>query len=344
MRAWQTFPRIVRYGFLVLVLAGLFVADTKTDYEIAIAVFYILVIIVTSQGASQRGIVALGAICIVLTSLSFALTPHGDMQGGLINLGISLAAIAITSYLIIQIEKARQSALLAQNQLLRLARVQSLGGLTSSIAHEVNQPLAALMTSSHACQRWLNQHPPQVEKALQALQRVLGSAERASDIIKRVQNLIKAEPAHKEYFELRDALLEIVALSEAELLRQGVEVYCEFGAEPKEVWADRVQIQQVLANLILNALDAMQASSVKKLWLQIEGKADCVQVNVKDSGAGVQQPKDIFEAFWTTKEQGVGVGLSISRSIVESNGGAIWVYSDIGQGACFSFTVPKSRS
>ncbi|MEZ2721890.1 sensor histidine kinase [Paenalcaligenes hominis] len=344
MRVWQTLPPVVRYGILCVVLAGLFIADTRTDYEVAVAVFYILVIITTSHGASQRHIISLAAVCIVLTSLSFALTPHGDLHGGLINLSISLATIAITSYLIIQIEKARQAALQAQNQLLRLARVQSLEGLTSSIAHEVNQPLAALITSGHASQRWLAQHPPQVDKAQQALQRLLDSAERASNIIKRVQNLIKSEPAHKQRFDIHHALEEIVALSAAELRHQGVEVQYDFNAQHSDVWADRVQIQQVIANLIVNALDAMQDSPIKKLVLRTRAQKNAIQVEIYDTGPGIDQPEAIFEAFWTTKDQGVGVGLSMSRSIVESNGGTIWVHDPDHSGACVCFTVPQLRT
>lgn len=341
MRSWQALSPIVRYGILCVVLVGLFVLDTRTDYEVAVAVFYILVIVTTSHGASQLQIIGLAAVCIVLTSLSFALTPHGDWHGGLINLSISLATIAITSYLIIQIEKARQAALQAQHQLLRLARVQSLGRLTSSIAHEVNQPLAALMTSGHACQRWLAQDPPQVDKAEQALLRMLDSAERASNIIKRVQNLIKAEPAHKQHFDIHHALEEIVALSAAELRRQGVEVQYDFKAQFPEVWADRVQIQQVIANLIVNALDAMQNRAVKTLVLRTQTQKNAIEIQIQDTGRGIDQPEAIFDAFWTTKDQGVGVGLSMSRSIVESNGGTIWVHDSVQKGACVCFTVPQ---
>lgn len=340
MRSWQTLSPVVRYGILGVVLMSLFIADTRTDYEVAIAVFYILIIIITSHGASQRQILSLAAACILLTSLSFALTPHGDLHGGLINLSISLATIAITSYLIIQIEKARQAALQAQDQLLRLARVQSLGALTSSIAHEVNQPLAALMTSGHACQRWLAQQPPHVDKAQQALQRMLDSAERASHIIKRVQSLIKSEPARKQCFDMHDALEEIIALSAAELKRQGVEVHYDFTAHPALVWADRVQIQQVIANLVVNALDAMEGKPAKKLLLRTRIQTTGVQVAIHDTGKGIEQPDAIFEAFWTTKDQGVGVGLSMSRSIIESNGGMIWVCDQAKGGACVCFTVP----
>ena len=345
----QKSPRthlVLKLALIAVVMAAIFVADTTTSYEVAAAVFYTVVILTAARVLSRRGLTALAAVCIVMTVLSLAFTPHGDLRSGLINMGISIAAIMITTYLILKMETARTAAHNAQAQLMRIARVKSLEGLTTSIAHEVNQPLAAIVTSGNACQRWLAQDPPNLEKARQALDRIVSDAGRASNIIARVRSLTKGETPHKSAFEFNKAILEIVALSQAEMQRCNILLATDLSPDLPPALADRVQIQQVVGNLVLNAIEAMALVPPQERCIRItsEVKDNAILLSVFDSGIGVPAGvyEHLFEAFWTTKEEGIGVGLSISRTIIETNGGQIWAESLEDGGAVFRFSVPTT--
>lgn len=335
---------ILQWIAIGIAMAAIFVADTGTSYEVAAAVFYAIVILIAARALGRSGLAALTMACIGLTVLSFWLTPHGDFHAGLINTGISIAAIVLTAYLVIKMEAARTAADLAQAQLMRMARAKNLEGLTTSIAHEVNQPLAAIVTSGHACQRWLAQAPPNLDKARQALARILDDADRASSIIVRVRSLTKGAPAHKSAFDLNQAILEVTALAQAEIDRNGIVLKTDLAPHLPHAHADRVQIQQVIGNLVLNAIEAMSAMPAHSRVLQIRSTASdgTVTIAVADSGEGFppEMHERLFEAFWTTKPHGIGVGLSISRAIVEANGGQIEAHSPEGGGAVLRFTVP----
>lgn len=334
---------VLKLLLMALAMAGIFVLDTTTSYEVAVAVFYTVVILAAMRVLQRRALIALCLICIVLTVLSIMLTPHGDHRAGLINTGISIAAIVLTTYLAVKMEAARTAAHDAQAQLMRIARVKSLEGLTTSIAHEINQPLAAIVTSGNACQRWLAQTPPNLEKADQALTRILNDAGRASSIISRVRSLARGAPLLKSRFDFNEAVLEVIALSQAELDRNAIQLSTDLQAGLPAALADRVQIQQVLANLVLNAVEAMTpvAAQARKLFIGSRLEGDVIVFSVEDSGVGVPEDaqEQLFEAFWTTKEQGIGVGLSISRTMMEANGGQIWA-EPTEVGAIFRFSVP----
>jgi len=331
---------------MALVMGAIFAADTATSYEVAAAVFYAVVILTAASVLSRRALIGFTAFCIMMTVLSFAFTPHGDFRAGLINSGISIAAIVLTAYLILKMETARAAAHDAQAQLMRIARVKSLEGLTTSIAHEVNQPLAAIVTSGNACQRWLGQDPPNLDKARQALDRILSDAGRASSIIARVRSLTKGEPPHKSEFEFNKAILEVVALSQSEMERGKILLTTDLNPDLPPALADRVQIQQVVGNLVLNAIEAMASAETPKRSIRIasELKDDAILLSVFDTGVGVPSGvyEHLFEAFWTTKEEGIGVGLSISRAIIEANGGQIWAEPNKDGGAVFRFSVPTT--
>lgn len=336
----------IRLALMAIVMAAIFVADTATSYEVAAAVFYTLVILTATRALDRRGLIALTVICILLTIISLAFTPDGNLRSGLINMGISIAAIVITTYLILKMEAARTAAHDAQAQLMRIARVKSLEGLTTSIAHEVNQPLAAIVTSGNACQRWLAQEPPNLDKARQALDRILGDAGRASSIIVRVRSLTRGEPPRKDVFEFNQAIMEVIAQSQAEMERNSIILETNLCADLPPALADRVQIQQVVGNLVLNAIEAMVSVSAHSRTLRVtsERKGDAILLSVSDSGAGFPAAvhEHLFEAFWTTKSEGIGVGLSISRAIIEANGGQIWADPIESGGASFRFTVPTT--
>lgn len=340
-------PRIqfaLKLTLMGVVMAVIFVADTVTSYEIAAAVFYTVVILAAVRILSQRALIALAIICIVLTAVSLPFTPQGNLRSGLVNMGISIVAIVMTTYLVLKMEAARAAAHVAQAHLMRIARVKSLEALTTSIAHEVNQPLAAIVTSGNACQRWLAQEPPNLEKARQALDRILSDAGRASSIIARVRSLTRGEPPHKSRFDFNKAILEIIALSEAEIERNGIRLVMELSPDLPPALADQVQIQQVVGNVVLNAIDALVPvpAPMRSIRITSEARDNAIVLAVFDSGIGIPAEvyEHLFEAFWTTKEEGIGVGLSISRAIIEANGGQIWAARGERGGTVFRFSVP----
>jgi len=338
---------ILNVMLIVSAMAGIFIVDTLLSLEIAVAVFYTLIILVASRTLRRHALLASSALCCGLTVLSFLLTEYGAYHAGLINLGISLAVIVMCTYLVVKMAAARAAAHDAQTQLMRIARIKSLAGLTTAIAHEVNQPLAAIATSGNACQRWLAQQPPNLDKARQALTRICLDAERASRIIARVRSLTKGEPPQRSTFALNDAIVEVITLSRADIHRHGVELHIRLCADLPDAWADRTQVQQVVANLLLNAIEAMTTASVsvRRLWVTTALRQNFIVVSVADSGPGIspQIRPHLFEAFWTTKAHGVGVGLSLAHAIIEANGGQIAAHQapeEQGGGAMFEFSVP----
>jgi len=336
--------RALWLGGLAVMMAVIFSADTATHYEVAAAVFYAVVILTAARILRRHALLWLAAGCLGLTVLSFLLTAHGDLHAGLVNLAISSTAIVMVAWLIIKMEAARDAAHAAQAQLLRLARVKRLDGLTTAIAHEINQPLAAIVTSGHACQRWLGQEPPNLAKAQQALERILADAGRASQIIARVRSLSRGEPVQAAGFDFNDAVMKVIALSKDEMERHGIGLALDLAPDLPLAFADSVQIEQVIGNLVLNAIEAMTAKPGQAHLLRMASilKDGKIVLTLADSGAGIPAAiqAHLFDAFWTTKPDGIGVGLSISRTMIEANGGQIWAEPAAGSGAVFGISVP----
>ena len=236
----------LRAAAISTLLVAVFVADTITKFEIAIAVFYIVVILLAIGYMSTRGVILLAGLCVGLTGLSLVLSRHGSFEAGLMNCGISIAAIATTTYLVLKTVAAQASAFEAQAQMVRVARLTSLGALTASIAHEVNQPLAAIATSGGACRRWLNRDPPNIDKARQAIDRIVDDANRAGDVITRVRSLAKSEPPHREALNLNDTIGEAIAIAQNEMENNNIILHLGLAEDLPLVLADRVQILQVI--------------------------------------------------------------------------------------------------
>jgi C4-dicarboxylate-specific signal transduction histidine kinase len=330
---------------LGLVMAAIFAADTLTDYAVAAACFYAAVILAASRILGPRGLVLLAAACVALTGVSFFLTRFGTYRIGLVNSAIGMLVIVITTYLSLKMEAAKAAVQEAQARLLRVARASTVGELTTSIAHEVNQPLAAIASSAEASQRWLAQDPPNVDKARQTLARILADAHRASDVIARIRGLTRGASPERRGFDLNQAVLEMLALSRSELEQHAVIVTTQFDDELPLVLGDRVQVQQVIGNLILNAVDAMDGipAAARRLTLRsLRVDGGRVALSVRDHGSGLplEAPERVFDAFWTTKSGGLGLGLSLSRSILEANGGQIRAEPAEGGGAHFVFELP----
>jgi PAS domain S-box-containing protein len=232
----------------------------------------------------------------------------------------------------------------ALTELAHANRVTTMGQLTAAIAHEVNQPIAGAVTNAYAAQRWLAADPPGLGKVRQALDKIVRDGLRAGDIIGRIRALIKKTPQNKDRFELNEAVLDIVGLTRSEAVKNGVSVRTELAENLPAVEGDRIQLQQVILNLALNAIEAMRGidAGPRELRISTEEDANGVLVAVRDSGLGLDPTsvQRVFEAFYTTKSEGMGMGLAICRSIIEAHGGRIWAGPNQPCGAVFQFTLP----
>jgi PAS domain S-box-containing protein len=239
-------------------------------------------------------------------------------------------------------EEARDKA---RSELAHVARVTTLSTLTASIAHEVNQPLAGIITNASTCLRMLSADPPDVDGARETARRTIRDGNRASDVITRLRALFGKKGAATEWVDVNAATRDVIALSLSELQRTRVVLRLELADELPAVVGDRVQLQQVILNLLLNASEAMSGVEERAKQLMIRTERDGsggVRLSVQDVGAGFepQALNSLFEAFYTTKSAGMGIGLSVSRSIIESHHGRIWATPNDGPGATFAFSIP----
>jgi PAS domain S-box-containing protein len=233
-----------------------------------------------------------------------------------------------------------------RSELAHVARVTSLGALTASIAHEVNQPLSGIITNASTCLRMLAADPPNVDGARETARRTIRDGNRAADVIARLRALFSRKNATTESVDLNEATREVITLSLRELQRSRVILQAELADDLPPVTGDRVQLQQVILNLLLNASDAMSGVDDRPRQLVIgteRDEGDRVRLTVRDAGAGLepQSVDRLFEAFYTTKSGGMGIGLSVSRSIIESHHGRLWAAPNDGPGATFSFSIPR---
>lgn len=232
-----------------------------------------------------------------------------------------------------------------QNELAHANRVATMGQLSASIAHEVMQPIAATVTNAQVALRFLNAQPPNLEEARQALGDIVKAGNRATDVIQRIRTLIKKAPPRKDALEINRAILEVIALTRGEIVKNGVSVQTQLAEGLPLIQGDRVQLQQVILNLIINAVEAMSAVSEGARELLISTGKDAsggVLVAVRDSGSGLnpESVARLFDAFYTTKPGGMGMGLSICRSIVEAHGGRIWASRTAAPGTVLQCMLP----
>ena len=244
--------------------------------------------------------------------------------------------------------QAQEALRSTQTEFAHMTRVMTMGELTASIAHEVNQPLGAIVTSAAAAARWLAIKPPQMDKARRALERIANDGKRAAEVIRRIRALMKRQAPRKEWLEINETILEVIALAQYQLRRSDILVETRLGHDLPLVRCDKVQLQQVLLNLIINAIEAMNAIKERPRELAIVSTSDgpdAVSVEVRDSGTGLdpQHAPHLFEPFYTTKAEGLGIGLSISRSIVEAHGGRLSAAANAPHGTVFRVSLPVNE-
>ena len=245
--------------------------------------------------------------------------------------------------------EGQKARLTGTSELAHVTRAMSLGALTASITHEVNQPLAGIITNASTCLRMLAADPPNVEGAREAARRTLRDGQRACDVIARLRALFSNKAPAAETVDLGAATREVLALISGDLLRSRVILRTAFGNAPLLVNGNRVQLQQVILNLVRNAIDAMSGVHDRPRSLEVRAEPEGdeqARLIVKDAGVGFEpgSAEKLFDAFYTTKSDGMGIGLSLSRSIVESHDGTLWAEPNDGFGATFSFSLPRKRT
>ena len=244
--------------------------------------------------------------------------------------------------------RAEQALRQTQADLERISRVTTLGELTASLAHEINQPISAALTNARTSLRWLKRDHPDLEEASEAMSRVVKDVTRAAELITGVRTLFKQGSPRREAIDVNEAVRETIVLLGSETRRYAISVRTELAADLPRTMADRVQLQQVLMNLMINAIDAMKnVDGTRELVIKSQPAGDKqLQVSVSDTGVGLppQLTDQIFKAFFTTKTHGTGMGLRISRSIVETHGGRIWAADNAPCGATFYLTLPTKTA
>lgn len=343
---------------------AIFVIDTLTELDIAVAVLYVLVIMIAMGSCTISGLRRVALMCALLTLAGFLLSHLDDpFSTALARCAISLTAIGIATCLALKNRRTRdelqeQFSLLAhthdveaklhraQIELAHISRNTTLGEMAASIAHEVNQPLAAITSSAEAAWRWLDRPLPDLDEARAAINRAASNARRASEIIRRIRDLTRKSDSHYEDLDLESVVADSLALLDREIRSHQVQLLCKVEGHLPRVPGDRIQLQQVVINLIMNSLQALigRKDLPRELHVRIHAKECLAVVEVRDNGPGIDQHHLalLFDAFFTTKEDGMGIGLSICRSIIELHGGSIWADSQPNNGATFSFSLPAS--
>jgi signal transduction histidine kinase len=298
--------------------------------------------------ATLMGVLLTRGIAVPITRMTSAMTTlaKGDTTvevpgvGRRDETGAMAAAVQVFKDSIIERERA-------QAELAHVNRVTTMGQLTASIAHEVNQPITAAVTSAMAAVRWLRARPPNVEKAQQALARIIKEGNRAGDVIGRIRALINKAPPRNDRLDINLTIREVIALTRSEMLRHDISLQTQLAKGLPLILGDRIQMQQVILNLIINAVDAMSGASgvsegARELLISSGKNGLDVDVAVRDSGPGLDPASldRLFDAFYTTKPGGMGMGLSICRSIIEAHGGRLWATANTPKGAIFHFTMP----
>jgi PAS domain S-box-containing protein len=231
----------------------------------------------------------------------------------------------------------------SQARLSRAIQTATVGEFAASIAHEINQPLAAVVTNGQACLRWLAAEPPGMAKAREAAERIVRDGKEAGEVVRRIRALFEQAAIEKIELDLNEVIGEVLHLLNGETTRRRVAVETDLGEDLAPVAGDRVQLQQVVFNLLLNGIEAMDSveDRPKKLFICSKRPSpETVLVEVRDSGAGLKDPERIFEAFFTTKDKGMGMGLAICRSIIDAHHGRLWAASGEGPSTTFSFSLP----
>jgi C4-dicarboxylate-specific signal transduction histidine kinase len=365
-RFWRSVAQFLLGGLAVALLT--FVCFRFHAGVTVVAVLYLIIVIVLSiSGAFVPSIlISIGAVLCLdyfFTGPIFSLRLYDPVDVVVV---IAFLATASTISLLVLQRKRAEDALRESEQRRRadkaevalhearlelehVARVMTLGELMASISHEINQPLAGVVTNAQASLRWLSQDPPQLEEVRSSIQRIVRDGNRASDIIQRIRALAKKAEPQKTSVDINEVIQEAVLLLQRQVRSQQVEMRTDLAPALPQVIGDRVQLQQVLINLIINGVEAMAPVVDRRRELMVQSRQDGAAglvISVRDSGIGIdpKNTEQVFRSFFTTKSRGMGIGLSISRSIISSHGGRLWISPNTDHGVTFHFSLPMSLS
>ncbi|MGF6880402.1 sensor histidine kinase [Paraburkholderia sp. MM5477-R1] len=343
-------------GFTIAAAIAIFIADSITSLDIAAATLYVAVVLMASRFLRPRDIAIVGLGCIALALLSWYITPPAvSVTLAVANEFISIGAIALVTVLArhaklseAEVFNSERRLRDVQKALAHANRLTTMGELMASLSHELKQPISASATNAQAGVRWLAASPPNLESARQSFERIIQDAARASAILERTRELSRKSASRKNRVQLNDAIAEVLVLLQHEFLKENVAVEIRLDQTLPPVEADRVQLQQVVLNLAMNAVEAMSEfpEGPRKLIIQSATvQSGDVLITVQDSGPGfaAENADRLFETFYTTKTSGIGMGLAICRSIVEDHGGRLWADTNqVARGSVFRFTLPRS--
>ena len=352
---WGWPSAILRYGLSALSVLAATIIQHFADMHFAVTPSFVCAVMISGWfGGMGSGLLATGLSILSLKYYFVPPTGRFTIDAEYIPSIILFTLIALlVTWLSARERKAAMSFVLAsealreaQMELAHVNRVMTMGQLAASIGHEVKQPLAAVITNASASLRWLARQPPDLEEARKALNNIIKDSNLANNIIGRICDLIRKAPLQKNSLEINEAILEVIALTRGEVVKLGVSVQTQLAEGLPLIQADRVQLQQVILNLIINAIEAMSGVRDGARELRISTGTDAssgVLVTVQDSGPGLPPESfdRVFEPFYTTKpDSGMGMGLSICRSIVQAHGGRIWASRTPGTGATLQFALP----
>jgi signal transduction histidine kinase len=310
---------------------------------------FLLAIIVSSLfGGRGPGLlaVALSAIAFDLYFLPSPLSFSSDPSSYL-RFVVFLAAAITASQLIEAKRRIEETLRRTQTRLSRATQIATVAELAASIAHEISQPLSAVVANGQACTQWLSAEPPNMTNARVAAERIVRDGKDAGEVVRRIRALFKKNALTKVELDVNDVVDEVLRLIHTEVVRKRITVETDLEKKLPFVQGDRVQLQQVIFNLLLNGIEAMEAVNdrPRKLWICSKLRVqDAIVVEVRDHGTGLADAEKAFEAFYTTKEKGMGMGLAICRSIVEAHGGRMGITASQGPGTTFFFTLPLGSS
>jgi C4-dicarboxylate-specific signal transduction histidine kinase len=355
MRRWRSqywfSAAICVFGVATLVALAYACLLLGCDFATAGFLLLVCVVMISTLGRYFTSVIlSVAAVgCLVFFFSPPIYNFRVEQQEDLVALAAFLTTSIIITSLATKVRRLSEEELQhTRAELARFARVSILGELTASIAHEVNQPLAGVVSSGAACRRWLANEPPNIERASQSLERIIRDADRARKVIERVRDLAKNSPPVKAAVIVNEALREVIMLTRREVALNRVTLEAQFADDLPLVSADRIQLQQVCLNLIVNAIESFKSisSGPRNLLVRTEKDvSESILFTVSDTGAGLgtENTEDIFNAFYTTKFDGIGMGLTISRSIIEAHGGRLWASGNVPRGTKFQFTLPHCR-
>jgi signal transduction histidine kinase len=340
---------LLRAATVVLALT-IFVADALTPPDCVVSGLYVLVVLIAGRSFPARQLWYVVAACVFLTVLAQLLSHRYILSSsllfyiGIFNVAVSIVAITLSAYLIQRGLASEQEVTRARADLAHISRVTTMGELTASIAHEVNQPIAGVVANAGACLRWLDGETPHLDEARAAAARIVRDGTRAAEIVSRIRGIFSKSGTRKQLTNVNLLIRETAELLGNEASRHAVSLNLDLMGDVPTVIADPVQLQQVIVNLASNGIEAMRDERSPRVLTISSRRTESggAAIAVRDSGKGLPAGKeeDLFQAFYTTKPQGTGLGLSISRSIVEAHHGDIVAESNPSGGAVFRFVLP----